>query len=43
MAMGNLRGRQEQAGAAISFFETMSEATRTGKAVLAALRAKRSA
>jgi hypothetical protein len=37
--MGDIRGGQEQASAAICVFETMSEATRAGKAALAELRA----
>ena len=43
MAMGNLHGWEEQTGAAIWIFETMSEAIRTGKTALAELRAKRAA
>ena len=43
MAMGNLRAGKNKPVLQSEFFETMSEATRLGKAALAKLRANRAA
>jgi hypothetical protein len=40
VAMGNLRGREEEAGATIRILKTMSEAIRACKVALADLRAR---